>query len=462
MLYSSTRGSDKNLNFTQILLNGLAKDGGLYVPNDLPLFKKKKLQALSKLDYANLAYQLTKHFISREISKKEYKEICSKTYKSSFGNEIISIDKLNEFEFIANLFHGPTYAFKDFALQLLGNIYDLILKKKKTKLTIIGATSGDTGSAAIYGCSKSDNIKMFILYPEGKVSDVQRKQMTTFRKKNVFNIAVRGNFDDCQRLVKKFFNLNYKNKKMNLAAVNSINWVRIMGQIIYYFWTYFRVSKNFEPFSFVVPTGNFGNAYAGYIAKKMGLPIKNIVIGSNKNDVLTRFFESGSMVLKETKESLSPSMDIQVSSNFERLLFDFYKNEKIITKLFRELEIKKSFSINKKYLRQMRVLFQSGKLNDNDTLEAIKLIKKKYNIIIDPHSAVGYSVGKGVLKDSQKRIYLATAHYAKFLNTVNKAIKSKIKYPKRLSRLFELDENFNLIDNDIGQLQDLIEKNSDC
>ena len=456
MLYSSTRGIDKDLNFTQVLLNGLAKDGGLYVPNELPFFNKKKLKELSKLDYPNLAYEITKPFIANEISKKEYKEICSKTYKNSFGKKIISINKLNEFEFISNLFHGPTYAFKDFALQLLGNIYDFVLKKKQIKLTIIGATSGDTGSAAIYGCSKSSNINMFILFPLGKLSAVQRKQMTTYNKKNVFNIAVKGNFDDCQRLVKNFFNLNYKKENIHLAAVNSINWVRIMGQIIYYFWSYFRVNLKLDPISFVVPTGNFGNAYAGYTAKKMGLPIKNIVIGSNKNDVLTRFFESGNMVLKQTQKSLSPSMDIQVSSNFERLLFDFYKNGKNIKKLFRNLETKKEFIVKNKYLKQMKSFFKSGMLNDKDTLSAIRFINKKYNIISDPHTAVGYEVGRKILANNQKRIYLATAHYGKFLNTVKRGAKSKIKYPKKLEKLFTLQESYKVIENDICQLEDFI------
>ena len=269
-----------------------------------------------------------------------------KTYEKAFGSKIISIHKLNEKEFISNLYHGPTFAFKDFALQLLGNIYDYILKKKK-KLTIIGATSGDTGSAAIYGCSQSKHIKMFILFPKGKVSEIQRKQMTTFDNPNVFNIAVNGNFDDCQKLVKDLFNINNKQKKINLAAVNSINWVRIMGQIVYYFWSYLRVGNGFDPINFVVPTGNFGNAYAGFISKKMGLPVGKIVIGSNKNDILTRFFLSGKMIVKKTKRSLSPSMDIQVSSNFERLLFDYFQKEKLFQISTKNLRLVENLKLEK-------------------------------------------------------------------------------------------------------------------
>ncbi len=458
MLYSSTRGKDNNKSFSEVLLNGLAKDGGLYVPNEIPLFNDEHLKFLSSLNYPNLAFELTRLFISGEIPEKKYKQICLNTYKESFGKEIISIKKLNENEFISNLFHGPTYAFKDFALQLLGNIYDFILKEKKIKLTILGATSGDTGSAAIYGCSKSKNVNLFILFPKGKVSEIQRKQMTTYNKPNVFNIAVNGNFDDCQRLVKNFFKLYNDNKSLNLAAVNSINWVRIMGQIVYYFWSYFRVSKKLIPLSFVVPTGNFGNAYAGFICKKMGLPIHKIVISSNKNDVLTRFFKSGKMTLKKTLKSISPSMDIQVSSNFERLLFDYYQNGKSINNLFSQLESKGEFEVDQRHLDKMKIIFGYGKLSDKETIETIRNIKVKYNFLIDPHTAVGYSVGNKRLNKNDKRIYLATAHYAKFLDTVKKAVGLKIDYPHNLKKIINQKEKFYLIDNNIDELKGFIGK----
>lgn len=460
MLYSSTRGNDNNLKFVDVLLNGLARDGGLYVPNSVQLYNDEELNFLRTLDYPNLAFEITKHFISREITNKEYKNICIKSYKNVFGQKIITFNKLNESEFIANLFHGPTYAFKDFALQLLGNIYDFILKKKRKKLTILGATSGDTGSAAIHGCSKSDNVKIFILFPYKKISEVQRKQMTTVNKKNVFNIAVKGNFDDCQSLVKKYFKLNNENKKLNLAAVNSINWVRIMGQIVYYFWAYFRLSKNNSPMSFVVPTGNFGNAYAGYVSKKMGLPVRKIVISSNKNDILTRFFNTGKMTLKKTLTSLSPSMDIQVSSNFERLLYDFYDDGKIIDKLFQELEEKKKFSVGKLHLDKMRDIFEYGKISDIATKKTIEKINKNYNVIIDPHTAVGLSVGNEKLNKKEKRVYLATAHYSKFIDTVKDSVDQKIDYPVKLKKILNKKEKFKIIENNIEQLNTLITKNN--
>jgi len=456
MLYSSTRGGDRDRSFTDVLLNGLASDGGLYVPNKFPCYNQKQLKALSKLNYSDLAFELTKSFLSEDIPEEDYRKICEDTYRNSFGKEIISITKLNDSEYISNLFHGPTFAFKDFALQLLGKHLSVCFKKKNMKLVIIGATSGDTGSAAINGCSKSNNIKMYILFPKGKVSEVQRKQMTTFDKENVSNVAVEGNFDDCQKLVKDFFKMNNENKKINLAAVNSINWVRIMGQIVYYFWSYFKVCKNFSPISFVVPTGNFGNAYAGYISKKMGLPIEKIVISSNKNDILTRFFYSGKMSVRKTEKSLSPSMDIQVSSNFERLLYDFYGDGEIIKKVFIELESRGEFEISQEKLKEINSNFKSGKLNDEDTIKTIKFFKKKYDIILDPHTAVGCSVGSDKLSKSNKRIYLATAHYAKFMTTIKRSIDVDVDYPKKLKDLFDKDEKFLSIDNNIQELKDLI------
>ena len=456
MIYSSTRGSDINLKFGDVLLNGLARDGGLYVPNRLKLYSEKELDSLRELDYPNLVFELTKDFVLDEISASEYKKICINSYNKSFGREIISFDKLDQYKYIANLYNGPTYAFKDFALQLLGNIYEYVLKKRKIKLTILGATSGDTGSAAIHGCAKSDNVKIFILFPLNKVSEIQRKQMTTIKKKNVFNIAVRGNFDDCQKMVKNYFKFNNETKKINLAAVNSINWVRIMGQIVYYFWSYFRVTQKFEPLSFVVPTGNFGNAYAGYISKKMGLPIRKIIISSNKNDILTRFFKTGRMEIKRTLTSLSPSMDIQVSSNFERLLFDYYENGKIIKKLFYMLENKKEFSIAKTHLKKMRKIFGYGKISDSETKKTICQIYNKYKLIIDPHTAVGISVGDKELNNNEKRIYLATAHYSKFIKTVKESVKKKVDYPVKLEKILRKNEKFKIIENDIDQLKKFI------
>ncbi len=459
MKYLSTRGGENEVSFTSVLLNGLAKDGGLYVPKSFPKFSTEDLKHLSHLNYPELCYEVTKGFMSElDIPYKEYKKICYDTYDKEFGDNIINIDKLSESENILNLYHGPTLAFKDFALQLLGNIYDYILKKKKIELTILGATSGDTGSAAIYGCSRSKKIKTFILFPYKKVSEIQRKQMTTFKNKNVFCVAINGDFDDCQKLVKDFFNL--EGKKINLAAVNSINWVRIMGQLVYYFWSYFKVEKNLKRISYVVPTGNFGNVYAGYICKKMGLPIYKLVVSSNKNDVLTRFFETGTMDLKETVKTISPSMDIQVSSNFERLLYDYTKNTGLIKNLYRDLGEKRSFSIDIKLLDLMKDSFNYGRLGDKETLLSIEKIFKEFRIILDPHTAVGVSIGQTVLDDSEKRIYLATAHYSKFIDTVKKVINDEISLPTRISSIMKKEEKFDLLENNLQELVEYVTNKS--
>jgi len=456
MIYTSTRGNDKNRSFTDVLLNGLASDGGLYIPKKIPSFSKKKISNLKTLEYCDLAFQVTKDFIkSEQFSDYEYRKICDETYNNFAKDEILSLTKLNDKEAILNLSNGPTFAFKDFALQLLGNIYTHILTRNSMQLTILGATSGDTGSAAIYGCSGSSKVKLFVLFPKGKVSEIQRKQMTTFENENVFNIEVDGNFDDCQKLVKKFFLLN---TKYNLAAINSINWVRIMGQIVYYFWSYLKMQTNMETIDFVVPTGNFGNVYAGFYAKQMGLPIGRLVVASNKNDILTRFFASGKMEVLEAKKSLSPSMDIQVSSNFERLLYYYVRKSEKVKNLYMNLERKGSFDVQPKILAEMLKIFTSGKLNDNETMETIDKLYRNFKIIIDPHTAVGYSVGKRLLNKDNKRIYLATAHYSKFLKIVEKSIGKNLQYPDKLKKILKKKENFIKMNNDLNELISLIDE----
>ena len=460
MLYSSTRGSENSVEFEKVVLSGLASDGGLFVPDEISQISKSKLNNMRDLSYSELVHQITWIFVKSNISKEDYTKICEITYNEFSDNEIISIKKLNNKEYILNLFHGPTLAFKDYALQLLGNIYNFILKKKKIKLTIVGATSGDTGSAAIHGCSKSNLIKMFILFPYNKVSPIQRMQMTTFNKSNVFNLAIKGDFDDCQNLVKSLFEINEKEKKFNLAAVNSINWVRIMGQIVYYFWAYFNCCDDNEMINFSVPTGNFGNAYAAFIAMKMGLPINKIIIASNKNDVLTRFFETGQMKKLKTFETLSPSMDIQVSSNFERLLYH-YIDKVEVNQLFLRLKSKGDFQLSKSIISKMKKRFQVGRLDDNKTTDCIKKMFLKYKIVVDPHTAVGISIGKRFLnKENIKNVYLATAHYGKFLNTINKSLEKKMKLPDKLNNLKSYEEKFDILDNDVEKLKNYIQSNN--
>ena len=461
MYYSSTRGLEKNNSFEDVLLNGLAKDGGLYVPNRLKKFKKNEIEDFKSLDYYELAYKVTFDFVKEEISDIDYLRICKKTYDNFSHDSIISHTQLDKNEAILNLFNGPTLAFKDFALQLLGNIYEFFLEKRNSKLTIIGATSGDTGSAAINGCSQSDRVKMFILFPHNKVSEIQRKQMTTIKKENVFNIAIKGNFDDCQNIVKSLFERNNIERKYNLAAVNSINWVRIMGQIVYYFWSYINFAVNGEKINFAVPTGNFGNVYAGYLAKQMGLPINKLVIASNSNDVLTRFFETGIMKKRTTVKTLSPSMDIQVSSNFERLLFDFMgKKGPKIKEFYEKLRHDGNFSINKKKLAKISNFFVAGRLSDRKTQETIQKIYNEFGVIVDPHTAVGICLGRELLKKNEKNVYLATAHYGKFLDTIKSSLKKDIRAPKNLDKIKKEKEEFKIMENNLDIIDQFIQQNN--
>jgi threonine synthase len=461
MKYSSTRGKERSISFENVLLNGLATDGGLYVPNKIPKLNKAEILKLSGLEYYELVHKITYDYVSSCISKKDYFKICKKSYEKFSKSEIISLSKLKKKEYILNLYHGPTLAFKDYALQLLGNIYDYVLKKNSRKLTIIGATSGDTGSAAIVGCSNSEMVKMFILFPLNKVSEIQRRQMTTINKKNVFNVAIKGNFDDCQNIVKSLFERNNNKKKLNLAAVNSINWVRIMGQIVYYFWAYLKCAKDYEKITFSIPTGNFGNVYAGYIAKKMGLPIKKLLVASNSNDVLTRFFETGIMKKRKTIKTLSPSMDIQVSSNFERLLYDYHKKDaRLINKYFLSLNTKDMFTIDKTKLERMLRLFQGFRLTDMETKESIRKIYKDHNLVIDPHTAVGIEAGRKNRIDKELNVYLSTAHHGKFIDTVNDSLKENIKPPKKLMDILKKKEYYEILENDLVDVEKYIISNS--
>ncbi|MFT5704037.1 MAG: threonine synthase, partial [Rickettsiales bacterium] len=346
MRYISTRQQGNSLGFEEILLQGLAPDGGLYVPEFLPQFSLAEIKEMAKLNYQDLTYKIIHPFIGGEIPDAELKNIIEKSYKTFSHKAIAPLKQVSSNEYLLELFHGPTLAFKDFALQMLGNILDYFLTRSGKKVVIVGATSGDTGSAAIMGCKACDNAEIFILHPYKRVSDVQRKQMTTVIEKNVHNIAVKGNFDDCQAFVKKMFMLQSSGedflKGKKIVAVNSINWARIMSQIVYYFYAGIRLgaSEN-QPVSFSVPTGNFGDIYAGYLAKKMGLPIKKLIVATNSNDILARFINDNDYSRKELLETLSPSMNIQVSSNFERLLFDAYKNEgqpKELAKLMKAFE----------------------------------------------------------------------------------------------------------------------------
>ena len=454
MKYISTRGSAPEFAFDDVLLAGLARDGGLYVPDSWPKMSKADVRNLQGLTYQELAVRIIMPFLGGSISEDEFSQMVSDSYAHFDHPAVAPLKQLAPGQWVAELFHGPTLAFKDYPLQLVGQLFDHVLKKKGEKATIIGATSGDTGSAAIEACRDRDAIEIFILHPKGRVSDVQRRQMTTVASENVHNIALEGTFDDCQDMVKAMFvDENFRDRH-NLSAVNSINWARIMAQIVYYFWTALSLGAPDRKFIYAVPTGNFGNVYAGYVARKMGLPISKFVVGSNANDILTRFFDSGEMAMSPVKPTLSPSMDIQIPSNFERLLFEHYRRDgaavaKVLDKFRRDGKI----NFGQSRWRAMRKNFESYRFGDNATKDFIGDLFRTTGELLDPHSAIGVMAGQQTVPaDDEVLIALATAHPAKFPAAVEEASGIVPALPQRLTDLFDREERLHTLPNDIGQV----------
>jgi threonine synthase len=344
MEYISTRNSQKIFSFKDVFLNGLASDGGLYIPKKIPFYSLKELESLKELSYEQLAVKIILNFCSDEFNETEIKDLVNKSYKEFRVKNVVNIKKLENI-ILLELFHGPTLAFKDIAMQVIGNMYEKILSDNNKFINIVVATSGDTGAAAISALKGRKNINIFVLHPHNKISKIQRKLMTTIKENNVYNLAIEGNFDDCQKLVKSMFIDQSFNNEINMSGVNSINWARIIAQIVYYFFSYFKINNSSQKINFSVPTGNFGDVFAGYIAKKMGLPINKLIVATNKNDILTRVISTGVYKPKKVLQTISPSMDIQVASNFERLIFYIHSNDDQIT-LKKMEELKKIMSLN--------------------------------------------------------------------------------------------------------------------
>ena len=454
MKYISTRGQAPILPFDDVLLTGLARDGGLYLPESWPAVSAADFDALQELSYADLALRIMRPFIAGTIDDDALGALVTDSYKD-FGDDPAPIKDLGGNLYLMELFHGPTLAFKDYALQVLGRLFDHVLKQRNQRVTIVGATSGDTGSAAIEACRDRDSIDIFILHPKGRVSDVQRRQMTTVPSSNVYNIAVEGTFDDCQDLVKAMFNDQPFRDRHNLSAVNSINWARIMAQIVYYFYAALQVRKGAGDVAFAVPTGNFGNVFAGYAATQMGLPVTQLVVGSNSNDILTRFFESGAMTMLPVTPTISPSMDIQISSNFERLMFDLYGRDGAKTaeamESFRE---KREITMEDAAWQQARKLFEGARFDDAATKDVIRQVYEECGELLDPHSAVGVAAARAVRRDaSVPMVALATAHPAKFPVAVEEATGLTPALPDRLADLFERSERYENQPNDLLSLQ---------
>jgi threonine synthase len=460
--YVSTRGEAPVLAFDDVLLAGLAEDGGLYVPAVWPQFSADDLSAMAGLSYAEIAYRVIRPFVDGTIADADLERMIEDTY-AGFGHSAVApLKQIGSNDWLMELFHGPTLAFKDFALQLVGRMFAHVLAARGERVTIVGATSGDTGSAAIEACRDRDNIDIFILFPEGRVSPVQQRQMTTVDSANVHAIAVDGTFDDCQDLVKAMFNDSQFRIAQNLSAVNSINWARVMVQIVYYFAAAVRLGAPQRPVSFAVPTGNFGNVLAGWAAWKCGLPVDRLVIGTNSNDILFRFFETGEMKMAGVEPTLSPSMDIQVSSNFERLLFDMLDGDgAAVRRWIDDFRTTGSVSVDDAKLTAARAKFDAARLDDDGTKRVIREMYEATGELLDPHSAIGVDAARQCRGDiSVPMIALATAHPAKFPDAVKAATGVHPALPERMSGLFERDEKFTVLPNEITAVQDFVRRNT--
>ena len=451
MKYISTRNNSKKVTFEHVFLKGLSEEGGLYIPEKLKKFDPKELKELSNLDYKSLACKIIKLFTGDFIGEKNLKNLIDMSYSNFREDNIVKINRFNQ-NYLLELYHGPTLAFKDIAMQLIGNFYEYYLQKNNKKINIIVATSGDTGAAAIDAIRGKKNINIFVLHPHNKISSVQRKLMTTTGEKNVFNLAINGNFDDCQNLVKSMFSDTKFANSINMSGVNSINWARIVAQTVYYFFSYFKIGK--EKISFSVPTGNFGDVYAGYIAKKMGLPLGKLIVATNQNDILHRAISKGDYKSSKVQETISPSMDIQVASNFERLLYDLYgKNSEKVKKVM--ISIKdNTYKIEQDILVKLQNDFDSESLNETEILNTIRNFYEENKIVIDPHTAIGVGVIKKLnLKDV---VILATAHPCKFPIAIEKAISKIEKLPESLNYIYDKVENYEVISNDLEKVKKFI------
>jgi len=456
--YVSTRGAAPALAFDEVLLAGLARDGGLYVPETWPVLGAAELRSLAGLDYPTLATRVMLPFLGGAIAERDFVRLVAEAY-AAFGHVAVApLKQLDERTWLQELFHGPTLAFKDLALQLLGRLYDHVLRQRGQRVTIVGATSGDTGSAAIEACRDRDSIDIFILHPFGRVSPEVRRQMTTVTSPNVHNIAVEGTFDDCQDLVKAMFNDEGFRDEMHLSAVNSINWARIMAQVVYYVAAAVALGAPERRVAFAVPTGNFGNVYAGYVARRMGVPITGFVVGSNRNDILTRFFETGQMTIGEVHPTLSPSMDIQVSSNFERLLFELYDREgPALARAMASFRRNGQLHVGEARWRKACELFRGYRLDDAETLNAIAEVHRQSGELLDPHSAIGVAAAHACHRDRDVPIVaLATAHPVKFPDAVEKATGIRPALPPRLAGLMEMPERVEVLPNDLRAVQSYI------
>ncbi|SDN50287.1 threonine synthase [Vreelandella arcis] len=460
MRYISTRGQAPALSFEEVVLTGMASDGGLYVPETLPSFSKEDLTDMAGLSYAEIAFRVMKPFVNGEIDDDTFRQIVTDAYATFNHDAVLPLKQLDASHFLLEQFHGPTLAFKDVALQLLGRLLDHFLQKRGERAVIMGATSGDTGSAAIEGCRHCDNLDIFILHPHNRVSEVQRRQMTSVLANNVFNIAIEGNFDDAQAMVKASFANQDFLKGTRLVAVNSINWARIMAQIVYYVAAGVALGAPQREVSFCVPSANFGNVFAGYMAYKMGLPVKQFIIATNANDILHRTLAANDFSKKELAATLAPSMDIVVSSNFERLLFDAYDQDGAAVAALLERFQQEPTALADAPLAKLREKFASHSVDDATILEVIREAHHRTGEILDPHTATGYRAAERARADqSTPVITLATAHPAKFAEAVVKAGFQGVPLPTHMDDLLEREERYTVLPAELSAVQQFVADN---
>ncbi len=453
MRYTSTRGTAPALTFEEAMLTGLARDGGLYVPEEIPTLTHPEIAAMAGKPYEDVAFNVMRPFIGDTFTDAEFRSLIADTY-ASFGHTARApMVQLAPNHFLLELFHGPTLAFKDFAMQLIGQMFKKALGRAGERVTIVGATSGDTGSAAIEAFKGLDNVDVFILYPHGRVSEVQRRQMTTPTESNVHALAVDGDFDDCQARLKDMFNDFEFRDAVKLAGVNSINWGRVLAQVVYYFSSAVSLGAPDRRVSFTVPTGNFGDIFAGYIAKRMGLPIDKLVVATNQNDILDRCLKGQGYHKGPTHPSISPSMDIQVSSNFERALFDAYgRDGNAVAQLMQELG-EGGFDVSQGAMQALQDVYISGRASEEETSATITNRLATTGELLCPHSAVGVKVADEKRDPATPMITLATAHPAKFPDAVEAATGIRPPLPARMADLFERDERVTRIANDLDALK---------
>jgi len=452
MKYVSTRDTSKTFEFKEVFVKGLADDGGLFIPKSLIKFSEEEIRDFKTLNYSDLAKKIIYPFIGNFMSENDLSKIIDKSYSAFRKDNVVELIQIGD-RSVLELFHGPTLAFKDIAMQLLGNFYEYYLNNENQKINIVVATSGDTGAAAIDAIKGKKNLNIFVLHPDNRISPVQRKLMTTGKFENVFNIAVKGNFDDCQNLVKSMFSDKNFSNQINMSGVNSINWARIIAQSVYYFYSYFLVKHEDQPTNFSVPTGNFGDVYAGYLAKKLGLPINKLIVATNQNDILHRAISKGSYQAEKVSETISPSMDIQIASNFERLIFDINNEDDVQTsedmKNIKEIG---NYVLDSKKLNKINENFLSVRMNEKETLEIISSVYKQFNVVLDPHTAIGYGAfDKHNLIGNN--IVLGTAHPSKFPDAILRAIKTNVNLPSELMFILDEKENYDVIENDVEKVK---------